>query len=195
MSNRCLYALGVIGYWSLVLFCLMTGILLAFGCSPATSEVDDTFRHTNLKRTNGVLCQAYDGNIPQFAERRYYKVERLHYDQRLAANAQAHAEYVAETLDLGRLQQEHHQTHEALAEVTGAGENIAQIGPITTYQSDGTHSSVPEPDHLVGIRLVRAWIDSPGHCHNMMQSQWTRVGIGVALSPGGRHYGVQVFGR
>lgn len=194
MSNRSLYAFGCITYWGFIVHCCLTAFLLmAAGCG--SQIVDETFRITNSARTNGVLCQAYDGDIPQFAERRYYKVERLHYDHRLGMNAQAHAEHIAETLDLGRLEQEHHQTLKALAKATGAGENIAQIGPITTYQSDGTHTSAPEPSHLVGRRLVRAWKQSPGHCHNMMQAQWTRVGIGVALSPGGRHYGVQVFGR
>lgn len=42
---------------------------------------------------------------------------------------------------------------------------------------------------------IRAWMDSPGHRHNMLSRKFTRLGIGVAKDKKGRTYTVQVFGR
>ena len=163
----------------------------------APSELaSDILRWTNEARSAGHTCQAYPGNIP-FAQVRAYPREatRLVLDAQLTANAQAHALHVAETVDLGMLLQEHHQTTAAIAAAGGSSENVGSVGPITTTASDGSQTIRPEPEDEVGRRLVNAWLASPGHCHNLMQPQWNRIGIGVALSPGERHYGVQVFGR
>ena len=169
-------------------------LLLFAGCSSSYDPlVLDVLRSTNEARFAGHSCQAYPA-VPQFSIFRAYPAgSGLAMDARLTANAQAHAEYVAETVDLNTLLLEHHQSMEAIAAAGGMSENIAQIGPIVMTDQNGNQTTRPEPDEDVGSRLVSSWLRSPGHCHNLMQPQWTHVGIGVALSEGGRHYGVQVF--
>ena len=57
------------------------------------------------------------------------------------------------------------------------GENIAR----TTAQAN------------IGNRFVRNWTNSNGHYMNMIDANWTKVGIGVAQDESGRWYGVQIF--
>lgn len=42
---------------------------------------------------------------------------------------------------------------------------------------------------------IRAWLDSPGHRHNLLSRKYTRLGIGVAKDARGHTWTVQVFGR
>jgi uncharacterized protein YkwD len=42
--------------------------------------------------------------------------------------------------------------------------------------------------------VVDAWIDSPGHCRNLMSGNYTEIGIGYYRGGPGRHYWVQNFG-
>lgn len=43
--------------------------------------------------------------------------------------------------------------------------------------------------------LFESWLKSPGHWQNMMNEQFTEIGVGVAISATGRYYACQVFGR
>ena len=168
-------------------------LLLAVACgAPAPQDVwtQDVLVEGNIARDMGHTCDAYP-SVPQFAQRRSYPSggQPLAVDPALEASAQAHADYMAATGDY------QHQTMESIMAAGGMSENIANIGPITVYAADGSvQSTRPEPDADVGGRLVAAWLRSPGHCHNLMQPQWSRIGVGVALSQSGVHYGVQVFG-
>ena len=44
--------------------------------------------------------------------------------------------------------------------------------------------------------VVAAWLDSPGHCTNIMGPQFTQMGVAFALAPSGNPgiYWAQVFG-
>ncbi len=42
--------------------------------------------------------------------------------------------------------------------------------------------------------VVQGWIDSPGHCRNLMSGGYTQIGIGYHRGGPGRHYWVQNFG-
>lgn len=44
-------------------------------------------------------------------------------------------------------------------------------------------------------QLVNMWIGSPGHHANLMRQDLTETGVGVAQSPNGQYYAVQLFGR
>lgn len=156
----------------------------------------DVLAETNGVRAMGATCEAYVPEDPAqrvelFAVRRAYPAGAgaLLADAELAASAQAHAEHMARTGDYA------HQSHAAIAAAGGQSENIAFVGPVTIYGPDGAQATRPEPDAEVGGRLVAQWVASPGHCHNLLQPAWRRIGIGVAESAAGRHYGVQVFGR
>jgi uncharacterized protein YkwD len=58
----------------------------------------------------------------------------------------------------------------------GAGENLA-VGQRT-----------PEV-------AVEGWIESDGHCQNLMLGRYKAIGVGVADGPDGRRYWVQMFGE
>jgi uncharacterized protein YkwD len=59
-----------------------------------------------------------------------------------------------------------------------AGENIA-AGQTTPQQ------------------VVEGWLQSPGHCRNIMSPDFTEIGVGYVTAPAGMlpHYWTQVFGR
>jgi uncharacterized protein YkwD len=61
-------------------------------------------------------------------------------------------------------------------EMRAAGENIAE------GQRDAAE-------------VVSSWMRSPGHRDNILSSEFTEIGTGVALGRNGRLYWAQVFGR
>ena len=166
--------------------------ILTAGCIvPDNPWTGDVLRVSNSARSSGHTCLAYP-SIPRFSQVRDYPpgAAQLIVDPKLRSSAQNHADYMALTGDY------RHQSIEDIGAAGGRSENIAYIGPITATTPEGVVSTQPEADSEVGQRLVDAWLQSPGHCHNLMQPQWRRIGVGVALSPrSGIHYGVQVFGR
>ena len=146
---------------------------------------------TNDARREGVTCAPYEARR-QWAQTIDYApgASQLIIDERLSASAQAHAEYMARTGDY------RHQTLDAILSAGGQSENIAWIGANILFDRNGNIiSQEPEAEDKASVRLVDGWLGSPGHCHNLMQPRWNRIGIGVALSGDGRFYGVQVFGR
>ena len=43
--------------------------------------------------------------------------------------------------------------------------------------------------------VVAGWLDSPGHCANIMDSRFQHIGVGLATGNGrGQFYWVQTFG-
>ncbi len=54
------------------------------------------------------------------------------------------------------------------------------------------HSSASMSPADAASRLHRMWVDSPGHFRNMINPQWTRVGIGLHVDGNG-WYGTHVF--
>lgn len=42
--------------------------------------------------------------------------------------------------------------------------------------------------------VVRAWLNSPGHRANILNPDFTRIGLGLAAGAGGTRYWVQDFG-
>lgn len=151
--------------------------------SPTDAIVD----LANAARRDGASCGAYP---PRWDEHDYQPGARaLTIDADLTDSAQAHAEYMAASGDY------RHQTADAIVAAGGMAENIAWIGPFTLFASDGTASTFPEEESKVPPRFVQQWLDSPGHCHNMLKPQWGKIGVGVAISTGGDWYGVQIFSK
>ena len=64
---------------------------------------------------------------------------------------------------------------------TGVAENIYTIGPRAAY-SEGTAAGA-----------VRSWLRSPGHRRNILDSRYSRLGVGVAIGARGAIYAVQNF--
>jgi uncharacterized protein YkwD len=60
-----------------------------------------------------------------------------------------------------------------------AGENVA------------FNFGYPNPDW----KLFEGWMNSPGHFQNIVNGQFTEIGVAVACSASGKFYACQVFGR
>lgn len=65
------------------------------------------------------------------------------------------------------------------------GENIAWAGPVDAI---GGWEATAD-------RIMRGWLDSPGHRDNLMSATFDQVGIGVAIADNGRMYATAVFRR
>jgi uncharacterized protein YkwD len=65
----------------------------------------------------------------------------------------------------------------------GAGENIhrGEIGPLES--NDGETWLTDDPEQLAGY-LIRDWTLSEEHYQNMIDPDWRRVGIGIAVESG-----------
>jgi uncharacterized protein YkwD len=101
----------------------------------------------------------------------------------LQTAAQSFAEHMARTAVFSHSadgRQPQHRAMQAGYESMMVTENIAYQG------SSGNLAS----------QLVNMWIGSPGHYANLMRSDLTETGVGVAQSPyNGQFYAVQLFGR
>lgn len=101
--------------------------------------------------------------------------QHLYVDPQLDASAQAWAERLAR--ENGGL---YHQDMNTVMRQTGVravAENILQTYPGAT-----------------NAQAIQQWINSPGHHANLKNGKYNRVGTGVAVSPTGKIYAVQVFG-
>lgn len=66
---------------------------------------------------------------------------------------------------------------------SAVAENIVWAGGLTGQSAE-----------VAGRRLMANWMDSTGHRNNILNRQYTHIGIGVAVQ-NGRTYATQVFAR
>ncbi len=72
----------------------------------------------------------------------------------------------------------------------GLSENIAQQAQVTwSIRTDNGpwKPDVTLDDKQVAKALVQAWMDSPGHRRNILETAARRIGVGVAITPDKRH--------
>ncbi|MCC6646745.1 MAG: CAP domain-containing protein [Polyangiaceae bacterium] len=127
---------------------------------------------TNRRRAAGATCGA----------EAYPPAPPLTEDVRLRQAARAHA------ADMGARDYFDHQTPEgrtAVDRARAAGYPSAFVG-----ENIAAGYSTPEA-------VVAGWMKSPGHCTNIMDPRYTRLGVGYASRPASsmRDYWVQDFGH
>jgi uncharacterized protein YkwD len=73
-----------------------------------------------------------------------------------------------------------------------AAERVTRAG--YRWQNVGENIALDAPDAQT---VVQGWLDSPGHCANIMNGDFTQMGVAYASNPKGRHglYWAQVFAR
>ena len=98
------------------------------------------------------------------------------------ALARRYAQTMADAQELG------HDVGSAFSERINASGYRGRSGENVAVQMDRA-----DPQAL-GRSLVEGWVNSPGHRANMLESDWTEIGVGSAVSRDGRRYAVQVFG-
>jgi uncharacterized protein YkwD len=77
------------------------------------------------------------------------------------------------------------------SERIGVGENIAVHQ--AQIQENGVISYYLEPAGELAPKIVQGWMNSPGHRKNILNSDYTRVGTGVAVSKDKKILATQVF--
>ena len=112
------------------------------------------------------------------AERKKEKLEPLTADPKLTESARAHAASMAKQSKLDHTLDD--KTFEDRAKAAGykygaLGENIAH--------------NQPTPKEV-----VEAWMKSEGHHKNILNAEYTQIGVAVAKNDKGEPYWVQVFG-
>jgi uncharacterized protein YkwD len=65
----------------------------------------------------------------------------------------------------------------------GPGARVEQTG--YRYQSVGENIAA---GYETPEEVMQGWIDSPGHCLNIMRSNWTELGVGYAARDGSQYY-------
>jgi uncharacterized protein YkwD len=132
-------------------------------------QIEDAVNATNAARSQAQNCGLYGVLPPVKPVARNAQLERA---------AQDYAELMARHTHFGHTGPDGSTPStraRAAGYKTGAGENIA-----AGYRSASA--------------AVAGWIESDGHCQNLMEDQYLAVGIGMADGADGKRYWVQMFG-
>ena len=140
--------------------------------APQTTDIElEVARLVNVARASARTC----------GTQRFAAAGPLHVDNRLSAASREHA------LDMGRQRYFSHTSLDgrtpwdrarAAGYTNASGENIAAGYP-------------------TAAAVVQGWLDSPGHCSNIMAPDAADIGVGFANVSGSPYgtYWVQLFGR
>lgn len=66
---------------------------------------------------------------------------------------------------------------------------VANDGGLSSGENIAYNKGYADPEG----QMITQWINSPGHRTNMLQADWTHLGIGLARDSTGGYWGVQVF--
>jgi uncharacterized protein YkwD len=120
-------------------------------------------------------------------ERANNGVAALSYSEDLATVARDHSQYQSEQGYIMHIQEDGDTVGDRLDQdgitCSGWGENVLQ-----NNQAD---QSAAEAADIT----VQQWMDSTGHRENILNSEFTEEGIGVAITDTGELYATQVFGE
>lgn len=146
------------------------------GSNPAPTSMNaqeaDVLNRTNAARSVGRTCGSY-GFFPA--------VPPVAANSRLTTAARAHA------VDMGANSYFSHTSLDGSA----PWDRTAAAG----YAGGGIGENIAA-GYLTPADVVQGWIDSPGHCRNLMGANWKHLGVGYAYAASSpyRHYWVQNFG-
>ena len=149
-------------------------LLLADGAPlPApgdTALLDNVFEHLNTIRARGARCGGTE----------YPPGPPLTRSPALDAAARAHAEDMARNSFLAHTG----------SDGSNPGERVSRAGYHWDVVAENVASGQTSADDIAAT-----WLESPGHCNNLMDAKYIETGIAYALNPGdGRDiYWVQVY--
>ena len=145
---------------------ILTGFCLSSVLFAQTAAEIEAFEREVLRLTN--------------IERANQGLPALEWDSRLGAAARKHSQDMARTNNLSHTGSDGSRPHERSEregfEYSFHGENIA------------TGQATP-------ANVLRSWMNSPGHRSNILNREYTHLGVGLASSAGNRNYWTQKFGR
>lgn len=135
------------------------------------ADLDAVVRETNARRARPQRCGKY-GERPATAP--------LSPHAQLNAAAQAHAADMA--------------AHKRMSHTGSDGSTAMQRARRAGFSGSGVGENVAMGQRSAR-EVVDGWVASEGHCKNMTDGRFTRIGVGVAQDARGVRYWAQVFGR
>ncbi|GAB4021241.1 CAP domain-containing protein [Spirosoma koreense] len=141
--------------------------------TPPTGMLQEVFTYLNQARSKPCRC----GN------RVYPAAAPLKYNEKLTAAAQKHADWMASALKLSHT--------EPARDSRDAAKRITQEGYVWSVVAENIAAGQP-----TARDVMDAWLNSPGHCQNLMNGAIKEVGIGYRYTSDGKYhaYWVTDFG-
>ncbi len=135
-------------------------------------------------------------------ERTKEGLERLQWNQEIAAVAREHSEYLANIEQNHGFTQEIYISHTGkdgkqhdhriekneVYYINGSGENVAGISAVEKYYPNNNTPSAYINKTQIAQRAVTGWMNSPGHRKNILTETFEETGIGIATDPTGTNY-------
>jgi uncharacterized protein YkwD len=133
------------------------------------------------------------------SERQAHHLNALLFDERLSNVAREHSRDMANHRYFSHMDPDGKAPRDRLrdAEYTcphTSGENIFQNNLFSRVTTHGNQNSYDwqSRDQIV-TSTVQEWMASPGHRQNILDKNYSRTGIGVAIAPDGQVFITQVF--
>ncbi|GHG08345.1 hypothetical protein GCM10017783_21150 [Deinococcus piscis] len=146
---------------------------------PASAEELDVLRLTNEARAQGARCEASETQ----PAKTYGPAPALAWNDQLAHAARNHVQ------DMGQRDYFAHLTPEGVR----PRDRVTLAGYKWSVTAENIAAGYPSP-----ADVVSGWLNSPGHCHSLMNPDLRDLGVGFWKDPApGDKYGVywgQVFG-
>lgn len=137
-------------------------VSVTYSTSLSTSRADEVLTLTNRVRSTSQVC----------GTTKYKPAAPLKANSLLRTSAQAHSQDMAD----------HNYFDHTNLKGQSPFDRITATG--YRYWTAGENIAAGQPTPAA---VVQAWLDSPGHCRNMMDPDFTELGVGVA---NGGHYGI-----
>ena len=126
-------------------------------------------------------------------------LEREAFDLINAARRKANQPPLVLDAEMLYLAREHSETMANSGNFTHRGargetvdERARNVG-ITDWREIGENIATNQSSKNPVATAIECWLNSEGHRRNLFSNDWTRSGIGVAVSPDGKYYFTQVF--
>ncbi|WP_233263396.1 CAP domain-containing protein [Halorhabdus sp. CUG00001] len=159
---------------------------------PTTTDTDDKgLNNTRIGRWIWIYT-----NI----ERSQHGLSNVSYAPRIASAAREHSEnmakhdYIGHTEPNGETGEERYQD---VCDYTGSGYSFGENAASAYYEESFTAWGTNETVYLTTEKelakyLVNGWMRSDGHRANILNEEWTELGVGIAVS-GNKVYASQTF--
>ncbi len=147
---------------------------------PSVAEAE-VLRLTNLNRTAGYTCKKKDDKGKVVTATPMPAVPALTWNANLATAARLHS------LDMAKNNYFAHNSQDG----TSPGTRITRAGYAWSTYGENIAAGYPTPSDVVA-----GWMSSYGHCMNIMDADFTELGVGYAANAASKynHYWTQDFG-
>jgi hypothetical protein len=159
--------------------CGQCGLECAGGEANEREVCHDSVCKTRIERVTELTVLARSTETNCDTEGVFPPTGGLRIDPELNVAAQAHADDMAENVFMNHTG----------SDGSGPGGRVGR----TAYPTTAVGENIAR-GYSTSEDVVQGWIDSDGHCSNIMNDRWKAIGVGIAVSEGGEMFWAQVFG-